>query len=199
MSAEKFPKPFFPSAIEHLAERLRARLGIKDQSHFNIVALLENRLPTVLPAFSIEVFSLKEMSETEAFTEFGPPRIAIRQDVYEGAFRDDTRSRFTLAHELGHLCLHWGFPRPRLAPSKQKFKRSPANERIEAEANRFAGAFLMPRSIADRFDDAKGLARVCRVSDLAASRRLSELWMQKGLTTKAVQALFGLSGPTRKT
>ena len=26
------------------------------------------------------------------------------------------RARFTIAHELGHTCLHWGFPRPRLAP-----------------------------------------------------------------------------------
>lgn len=47
------------------------------------------------------------------------------------------RQRFTTAHELGHLVLH---------PSRQS---SLTQKQAEAEANRFAGAFLMPRERAE--------------------------------------------------
>lgn len=46
--------------------------------------------------------------------------------------RSSCRARFGLAHELGHFSLHAGI--------------STGDKRTEAEANRFASAFLMPRS-----------------------------------------------------
>jgi Zn-dependent peptidase ImmA (M78 family)/DNA-binding Xre family transcriptional regulator len=45
------------------------------------------------------------------------------------------RSRFDLAHELGHLVLHKGMPR---STDRDRYKQ------MEAQAHRFAGAFLLP-------------------------------------------------------
>ena len=53
-----------------------------------------------------------------------PPLIFLRADM------PGDRYRFTLAHELGHLALHWYNPT--------------ADDLMEAQAHRFAGAFLMP-------------------------------------------------------
>ena len=53
-----------------------------------------------------------------------PPMIFLRADM------PGDRYRFTLAHELGHLVLHWYSPG--------------SDDQMEREAHRFAGAFLMP-------------------------------------------------------
>ena len=53
-----------------------------------------------------------------------PPMIFLRAGM------PGDRYRFTLAHELGHLVLHWYSPGP--------------DDQMEREAHRFAGAFLMP-------------------------------------------------------
>ena len=51
------------------------------------------------------------------------------------------RQRFTVAHELGHYCLH--NPDPELAMISLRFGRSPQ----ETEANRFAAELLMPEEM----------------------------------------------------
>ena len=53
-----------------------------------------------------------------------PPLIFLRADM------SGDRYRFTLAHELGHLALHWYSPT--------------SDDLMETQADRFAGAFLMP-------------------------------------------------------
>lgn len=50
----------------------------------------------------------------------------------------NARIRFDIAHELGHLLMHADYY------SEEDLKNSAINEKLENEANRFAGAFLMP-------------------------------------------------------
>jgi Zn-dependent peptidase ImmA (M78 family) len=192
MKPDKAPKELSPSTIEHYAERLRVLLMLGDAPYFNIVNAVENDLPQHLRNFSIEVFSREELG-VAAHTEFGPARVLIRQDVYDGAHQDDPKSRFTIAHELGHLCLHWGYPMPRLAPESPQFQRSPVKRRVEAEANLFASAFLMPKAVALKYNNKSRLAKICRVSELAATIRLSHLLLSTDeLTTTDVRNLFGV-------
>lgn len=65
-----------------------------------------------------------------------------------------SRTRFTLAHELGHLFLHMGFKTPRWNEAEtfkdsiyyRSFNRRDNNySQEEIEANEFAAAFLMPK------------------------------------------------------
>jgi hypothetical protein len=52
------------------------------------------------------------------------------------------RSRFSIAHELGHFVLH-----SKAGTIPMRATRSLISERVEWEANWFAAAFLMPESI----------------------------------------------------
>ncbi len=52
------------------------------------------------------------------------------------------QTTFTMAHELGHLVLHYPLAKP--APVRAVFARFGASKE-ERQANRFAAAFLMPR------------------------------------------------------
>jgi len=188
----KHPKPFLPTAIEEYTQLLRILLGVGDHPHFNIISVIENGLSKYLSDFSIEIWPQKELGKVDAFTAFGPVRIVVREDVYDGAYKDEARARFTLAHELGHLCLHWGYPRPRQAPEFQNIGRSPIVNRIENEANQFAGAFLMPKIVAQQFKQPDRLAQRCCVSNLAATKRLDDL-LRRGdeLNASSVLTLFG--------
>ncbi|WP_424681016.1 ImmA/IrrE family metallo-endopeptidase [Frateuria sp. YIM B11624] len=91
------------------------------------------------------------------------------------------RDRFTLAHELGHLVLHYLYPRNTL---RREVPRMRANrfgsDQAEWEANWFAAAFLMPgeafRSTYEELDgDIPAIANKFKVSHSAASVRAKSL------------------------
>lgn len=70
--------------------------------------------------------------------------ILIRESVYVQAYYDDYRSRFTIAHELGHAVLHApfdGFGQGRdILAYKERYYDS------EWQANTFAAELLIPTS-----------------------------------------------------
>ena len=77
----------------------------------------------------------------------------------------ETRQRFSVAHELGHLLMHPG--RPYIAETDKPVRVSLrtklpayADPREEREANQFAAALLMPEELVqhwwDKFADEKG-------------------------------------------
>jgi Zn-dependent peptidase ImmA (M78 family) len=110
----------------------------------------------------------------------GRPLVLLSADKDNGY-----RSRFDLAHELGHLILHRFIPRP---TERDRHKQ------LEQQAHRFAGAFLLP---AETFasevrtpvtlDDILLLKRRWGVSVAAIVMRLRAL---KILDEEAAQSLF---------
>lgn len=88
----------------------------------DMVALLESKgvLPIEIPGHSPKL---------DAFSTWigGKPTIFLVSEKGSGS-----RRRWDCAHELGHLLLHVGV--------------APGDARHEQEANRFAGAFLLPRT-----------------------------------------------------
>jgi Zn-dependent peptidase ImmA (M78 family) len=121
----RLPAPDLPTLEKHApetaAEMVRQRWGLGERPVPNAVHLLE--------AHGVRVFSLADdCREVDAFS-------LIRDDrpfVFLNTDRSAERQRFDAAHELGHLLLHSGAARVH------------GRDR-EAEANRFAAAFLMPR------------------------------------------------------
>lgn len=77
--------------------------------------------------------------------------IILSVDTYEGLFIDYPRSRFTLAHELGHAILHGRFLKEALEGRmpQRTYKRTDLKPYFDPEwqANRFAGGFLMPAPV----------------------------------------------------
>lgn len=106
--------------IEALALRVRDSWGLGQGPVPNVIRLMERH-----GVIAIEVMT--EASDLDAFSSWRENRPV----VFLGADkRSATRRRFDVAHELGHLLMHRSC--------------KPGDKTREAEADRFAGAFLMP-------------------------------------------------------
>lgn len=102
--------------------------------------------------------------------------------VYVSPYQMNTRRKFTIAHELGHLFLHMGFNIDEELWNSQDEKMYYRNGSSEEEqqANEFAAALLMPRSeykkILNKYTDGnivntRKIAEYFNVSVNAASNR----------------------------
>lgn len=128
-----------------------------------------------------EETGISQIEGLSAWSEaLGRPLVLLSADKDNGY-----RSRFDLAHELGHLILHRHIPRP---TERDRHKQ------LEQQAHRFAGAFLLPaETFANEvrtpvtLDDLLLLKRRWGVSVAAIVMRLRAL---KILDEEAAQLLF---------
>jgi hypothetical protein len=163
--------------IEALTLAWRDRLGVPTEWAPSMLRLLEIELPKLpkLGQFALVMRSDSEMGDAEAYTEFNPPHIVVRNSVYQLARRGDGRSRMTLAHELGHLVMHPGAAKLRSDFGRVDTTKLRPFESAEWQANKFASLFLMPLHIIRDFISAAQIADHCQVSARAAQIRFSEL------------------------
>lgn len=163
--------------IEALTLAWRDTFGVANDWAPNIVCLMENELPKLPKYFRDYSFVVRpdsEMGEAEAYTEFDPPHVAVKNLVYQQARKGHGRSRMTFAHELGHLVMHPGAAKLRSDPGVHVLRIKPF-ESAEWQANKFASLFLMPTHIIREFGSASQIAECCQVSLRAAQIRFSEL------------------------
>ena len=114
--------------IERMAEETREHLGLGLGPISNVVRLLEAKGVIVarveVPGEKIEAFS---------FWDGERPFVFLASDKDSAV-----RSRFDVAHELGHLVAHRWIGR-------EDIEDPESLKAIEKEADRFAAAFLLPR------------------------------------------------------
>jgi Zn-dependent peptidase ImmA (M78 family)/transcriptional regulator with XRE-family HTH domain len=120
--------------IENIAIEVRRAWGLGDGPIQHIVRLLENNGIIIAPV---------KLSQTmDAFSTWRHDRPII---MMSDSNRSCSRRRFNLAHELGHLVLHY-------LVDEEDFEKSEVRKEMERQANRFAGAFLFPfKSINNEF------------------------------------------------
>lgn len=115
--------------IEEITLFLRRYWGLGTAPVTNMSRLLESH--------GIIVASVKTgFSETDACSSFIEKRPFVFLDMQKECA---VRTRFNLAHELGHLMLHHDISQKDLDDKKTL-------DRIEKEANQFASCFLLPRA-----------------------------------------------------
>ena len=151
--------------IEDAAQETRRQWGLGDGPISNVAWLLENH-GVLVTRFSLHAEALDSFSERHAS---GRPFVILSSDR-DSAFR----SRFDAAHELGHLLLHSGIPtRDVWKPVEHKV--------MEAQAHRFASAFLLPAesfartAVSITIEGLKTLKRQWGVSMQAMVMRLHDL------------------------
>jgi Zn-dependent peptidase ImmA (M78 family)/DNA-binding XRE family transcriptional regulator len=117
-----------PETIEEIALLLRKYWGIEKAPINNIVELLQEK------GFVISRVELGN-EKIDSFSQWykNVPYIILGSDKHSAS-----RSRFDIAHELGHLILH-----PNI--DQESMKRKEIMDQMESEANQFASAFLLPR------------------------------------------------------
>ena len=115
--------------IEDITMYLRKYWGLGTAPITNMSRLLESH--------GIIVASVKSgFSETDACSSFIEQRPFVFLDMQKECA---VRTRFNMAHELGHLILHQDISQKDLDDKK-------ILDRIEREANQFASCFLLPRA-----------------------------------------------------
>lgn len=131
-----------------------------------------------------------------AYTSVLERAIVLGQDIYEGLDQPgdlifDGRSRFTAAHELGHMVLHGEQLRNirfRNHEAAMAFKEDiPAYRNCEWQANAFAAALLMPRVMVEAvLND-----RICQEPFVARYRLNGEA--KEDVWAHRVAFIFGVS------
>lgn len=109
--------------------------------------------------------------------------ILLSEATYQDLRLDVPRSRFTLAHELGHAVLHCAYLKASLEGRvpQHRYKRTTLKAYLDPEwqANRFAAAFLMPtQAIGKCLREGWSLAKIAayfRVSRKAAQIRAEKI------------------------
>lgn len=109
-----------------------------------------------------------------AITTFDRERawIWLNQEAWPEVVTGTTRTRFTLAHELGHVALHSE------ELDELDVQADPEHDaRLEAEANAFAARLLIPDQAVRRLSKLRAdeLGRRFGVSTMAAARRIDEV------------------------
>jgi Zn-dependent peptidase ImmA (M78 family)/transcriptional regulator with XRE-family HTH domain len=155
---------FGEEGIDDIAERVRADWGLGLGPISNVLALLESN-----GVIACRYEMVGENVEAFSFWNGPHPFIFMASEKKAGV-----RSRFDLAHELGHLVMH------RHIDSADIEDRTALKE-IERQADRFAGAFLLPKHsfpnevFSPRLDAFLDLKRRWRVSIQAMIYRCSDL------------------------
>lgn len=122
ISIPSFPNPSTVDDVESAAESCRRHWGLGLGPIDNMVRVAERAgaLVTTFNSVSAEVDALSVASQRP---------IIVRNEAKESA----CRQRFDIAHELGHFVMHVG--------------QQTGDRTTESQANRFASAFLLPRSM----------------------------------------------------
>lgn len=180
--------------IEQTAEAIREKWGIGKGPVPNLTILMQNK-GCFIARTGIHVLKSDACSNWSD----GRPYVFLTADKNVAV-----RSRFDLAHELGHLVLHH--------IEKGKLQDRGILKVIEKEANHFAGAFLLPRETFGRqivstsleyFIQLKRVWKVsiaamiyrCKDLGILSENQTSYLWRQ--LATRGIRSNEPLDGEMR--
>ena len=155
--------PMSTEAIREFAEKVRSAFVEDTRIDFPIMDVLEFRMAGLLEGFYIDVRDKELMGGDEGRVVAGKNAIALREDVYEGAWSDNGRDRFTASHEFAHFLLHRTVTMALTRNDSDKIYCD-----AEWQADTFAGTLLMSPRHLHRFKDVDDAAVTCKISPPAA-------------------------------
>jgi Zn-dependent peptidase ImmA (M78 family)/transcriptional regulator with XRE-family HTH domain len=149
--------------IRDFAEKVRSAFVEDEQVDFPIMDVIEFRLGMVFDKFFLDVRDKESMGEDEGRVIGGTNGLALREDVYEGAWLGHGRDRFTACHELAHFLMHRTVTMARTREDTDKIFCD-----SEWQADTFAGTLLMSPRHLTRFQDVDHAAGLCKMTGAAA-------------------------------
>jgi hypothetical protein len=170
------PSHVTKAAVHKLGESIASQVGYKAGGDITDVII------SLGGSVEIEDTLLTDPEKTGSLYVDGPKKFRIIVPSHTSPERD----RFTIAHEFGHFILHYLWQRQKNPNYPEKvvaFRRG--SDRIEWEANWFAGAFLMPttdfmQSYANNSGTLWKIANEFKVSAKAAGVRAKDLALING-------------------
>jgi hypothetical protein len=89
--------------------------------------------------------------------------LSIDREIYDLAGIGEPKSRFILAHEIGHILLHDHHSMQFSEKSSLRKSNFPVEETSEWQANTFAEHFLVPTKLIAVYESAQELSQVCAI------------------------------------
>lgn len=158
--------------IENVAQAIRSKLNLAENDKICLLNVLDKKLTLIDPNLKYEIVDNGEFSEgTEAEADTENKILRIPRKIYQLLQNGDPRSRFTIAHELGHFML--GHDGLRQRNSLNPYP-TPKRRRQETEANTFAAELLVPIKAAMNKDSPRDIANSFSVSLQMAENRFLE-------------------------
>lgn len=155
--------PLSKQAIETYAEYIRKQTQCTS-CYMDIVGFIEFVIPKLDPTFDYEYVEDEMLpAGVYAYYDPGENKLYVLNSVYVRASEGVGRDRFTLAHEVGHYLLHYDG----LAYARSTTE-IPAYCNPEWQANTFASAFLIPKSLTMSMS-VEEIVDTCKVSYQAAT------------------------------
>lgn len=146
--------------VAEIAVNARKKLGIGTYYTFNIVKILRGLVGEEfqsLGALKLDIFD--EERDRIAYVTFAPLTLHVHREVWELADWGEPKSRFILAHELGHILMHGHYLQAFSEDEKARLKFVQPEESAETQANWFAECFLAPDHLARSCKDESELCQ----------------------------------------
>ncbi len=131
--------------VAELALRARNLLGIDNYFKFDIVKAIRRLVGKEFGKsgrLNLDVFGHDD--DSIAFVTFKPLTLHVHREVWDDAELGEPKSRFILAHELGHIIMHRHYRQAYSENERSRLTFVRSEESAEAQANWFAACFLAP-------------------------------------------------------
>lgn len=158
--------------IKGLANAFRVDYAKVDlHQKIDLLKLIEVTLPDITNLeFEFFVLDNEEMGEVEAAMSPDTMKMYIREDIYDKLHQDDARSRFTIAHEIGHFVLHDGVALTRSSKENHEVFRD-----SEWQADFFAAELLAPIQACKEYSTIQSIMDSFGISYRCAEIRFNEM------------------------
>jgi transcriptional regulator with XRE-family HTH domain len=155
--------PLSTNIIRNFSDQVRDVFVDADTIEFPIMDVLEFRMSVIFEGFYLDPRDAAFMGKDEGRVIAGTNCIALREDIYEGAWNGNRRDRFTACHELGHFLMHRAVTMARTRGDDDKIFCD-----SEWQADTFAGTLLMSPRHLPLFANAEDAAKECKMTSHAA-------------------------------
>lgn len=164
-------------AVGEEARKLRSWLGIDAYYLFDITRQIEflvGRTIGSLGVLHLDLFNYD--ADDLAWVSFKPRlTLHVHREIWTDARLGEPKSRFILAHELGHIFLHGHYRQAFSEDESTHLKAWPEEERAEPQANWFAEHFLAPDHLAANCKDEASLCLQFDYPEEYAANRYARL------------------------
>jgi len=132
--------------LEEIGRAFLRKLGLEDVVRPDMLTMIM-KIKHIDSRFNYRRVTDKQLPNAEAHWFSDDHELTMRESIFVGIQRDESRSRFTVAHEISHYALgHKGF----LNRSTNKMHKEFSSKLVkhqESEANRLAPILLSPEHL----------------------------------------------------
>lgn len=189
MRNDHFVETISEDRIKTIAEawRKEARLS-RSHGKFDIVAFVTNVLSKKFRKkgpLKIEFFERKSSKDPLAFVTYNPLTLHITKAIWKLAQQGHGRSRFIVAHEIGHVLLHDHTAQAFLGNPELQNKFALRENSAEWQADTFAAYFLLPDDVVRQFSSVDEIVELCDVNEELALERLNAVCEARNRKTRS--------------